>query len=301
MKVLVTGSSGFVGSALLPAFEERGHDTTRLVRGAPQAGKTDVAWDPAKSWIDAERLTGHDAVIHLAGESIVGRWSKTKKQRILESRRQGTRFLAETLATLPRPPRVLVSASAVGYYGDRGDDLLDEESTPGADFLAEVCKAWEAATEPARQRGIRVVRARIGMVLSSSGGALKRMLTPFRLGLGGRIGNGKQFMSWVSLEDLVSALIYLVEKDQLEGPFNIVAPHPVRNAEFTAILAKTLHRPAFLPMPASAARMAFGEMAEALLLSSARVEPRRLEEAGYSFRHTDLPAALGAVVARRGA
>jgi uncharacterized protein (TIGR01777 family) len=249
--------------------------------------------------IDQARLEGLDGVVHLAGESIAtGRWTAEKKARIRDSRVKGTRLLCESLARLDQPPRVLVSASAIGYYGDRGDEILHEDSASGSGFLAEVCHMWEAATEAASQRNIRVVNLRIGVVLSAMGGALATMLFPFRMGLGGIIGSGRQFMSWIALDDLLGSIAYALRTDTIRGPVNAVAPHPVTNREFTKTLGRVLARPTLLPMPAFAARLAFGEMADELLLSSARVEPARLSAAGYDFRYPTLEGGLRHLLGR---
>lgn len=293
MRVLVTGSTGLVGSALVPFLTTGGHRVTRLVRSTPRPGSAEIQWQPAAGRLPTAALDGMDAVVHLAGENIAtGRWSAEKKARIRDSRVQGTRVLCEALAQLPNPPRVLVSASAIGYYGDRGTELLQEASSPGHDFLAEVCRAWEAATEPAGQRGIRVVQLRLGMVLSPAGGALATMLLPFKLGAGGVIGTGQQYMSWIALDDVLGAIYHALMTESLHGPVNAVAPHPVTNSAFTTILGQVLGRPTLLPLPAFAARFAFGEMADALLLASTRVEPARLLETGYMFRYPHLQDAL---------
>lgn len=291
MKILVTGASGLVGRALVPLLTAEGHEAARLVRSAPGAG--DVPWDPDAGTLGAEALEGFDGVVHLAGENIAsGRWNTEKKRRIRESRVRGTRLLSETLAALERPPRVLVSASAVGFYGDRGEDELTEASPAGTGFLSEVCREWEAATEAAEEKGVRVVHARLGIVLSRRGGALAKMLTPFRLGVGGVIGNGRQYMSWVTLDDAAAALGHLLAADTVTGPVNVVAPAPVTNREFTATLGRVLRRPAVFPVPGFMARLAFGEMAEALLLASARVKPEKLLDSGYAFRHGSLTEGL---------
>ena len=293
MKILVTGSTGMVGSALVPYLAANGHDVIRLVRGAAPAGAPAVRWDPDAGRLDAGSVEGLDAVVHLAGENIAaGRWTAARKARIRDSRVRGTRLLADTLARLQRRPRVLVCASAVGFYGDRGDEILREDSRPGTGFLPEVCREWEAAAEPAARAGIRVVNARIGFVLSPAGGGLKKMLPPFRMGLGGPIGSGRQYLSWVSIDDVLGVLLHAARSQALAGPVNTVAPNPVTNAEFTRTLARVLSRPAFLPMPAFAARLAFGELADAILLSSQRVEPARLKAGGYEFRHARLEDAL---------
>jgi uncharacterized protein (TIGR01777 family) len=297
MQVAVSGASGLIGSALGESLASGGHRVRRLVREAPRGD--DVAWDPAAGAIDAAKLEGVDCVVHLAGESIAsGRWDEDRKRRIRESRVKGTDLVARTLASLARRPAVLVVASAVGFYGPRGDEELDETSAPGTSFLSEVCRAWEKAADPARAAGIRVVHTRFGVVLSKKGGALAKMLTPFRLGLGGRIGSGRQWMSWISLDDVVGAIEHALGNASVEGAVNTVAPRPVTNAEFTATLGRVLNRPTVFPMPAFAARLAFGEMADELLLSGQRVVPRRLVESGYRFRHETLEAALRHVLAR---
>ena len=293
MKILVTGSSGLIGSALIPYLTAKGHQVIRLVRSQPKTGANEIRWDPEKRIENAEGLEGIEAAVHLAGENISeGRWTEEKKARILQSRAKGTRTLSESLTQLTRPPKVLVSASAIGFYGDRGTEILTEQSASGNDFLAEVCRDWELATRPAAQRGIRVVNLRFGVVLSSEGGALAKMLTPFKLGAGGRIGSGDQFMSWVALDDVIRAIHHALTSEALHGPVNVVAPNPVTNAEFTKTLGRVLSRPTIFTVPAFAARLAFGEMADALLLSSARVEPARLKESGYVFKYTELEGAL---------
>jgi hypothetical protein len=292
MKILVSGASGLIGAALVPFLTTGGHIVTRLVRSQPRPETNDVLWDPERGVNDPARLEGFDAVVHLAGENIVGRWSAEKRTRIRDSRVLGTKRLCDTLARLSSPPKVIVSASAIGYYGDRGEEVLTEESAVGHGFLAEVCQAWEEATLPAVQRNIRVVTARIGIALSPTGGVLVQMLLPFRLGLGGRIGSGEQYMSWVALDDVVGAIHHALFTDTLYGPVNITAPHPVTNREFTATLGRVLGRPTVLSVPASVVRLALGEMADELLLSSARVEPQKLQEAQYTFRHPELTGAL---------
>jgi len=303
MKVIVTGATGLVGSALARSLLADGHEVTRLVRGGSQGfrapGTAAVHWNPERGEIDAKELEGHDAAVHLAGESIAeGRWDDEKKRRILESRVKGTRLLAEALAGLSAKPRVLVSASAVGFYGNRGDEVVREESASGSDFLSEVCREWEKATLEASQAGLRVVHVRIGVVLSAEGGALPKMLTPFKLGLGGRVGSGRQYMSWITLEDLVGVIRRAIEDESLRGPVNAVAPRPVTNEEFTKALGGVLGRPTIFPVPAFAARLAFGEMADALLLSGARVEPARLNEAGFEFKSPEIEGALRSVLGK---
>jgi uncharacterized protein (TIGR01777 family) len=247
--------------------------------------------------IDVSALEGIDAVVHLAGENIAARWTATQKAKIRDSRVRGTQLLCETLARLSSPPQVLVSASAIGYYGDRGEEILTEESPPGRGFLPEVCRAWEAATEAAKQRGMRVVILRLGMVLSAAGGALAKMLPPFRLGLGGMVGSGRQYMSWIALDDVVGTIQHAIVTDALQGPTNAVAPQAVTNQEFTRTLGKALGRPTLLPLPAFAARLMFGEMADELLLASTRVQPTKLLGSGYRFRYPELEDALRHVLA----
>jgi uncharacterized protein (TIGR01777 family) len=292
MNILITGASGFIGSALIPALTTDGYRVTRLVRSQPKPGDMAVQWDPDRGSLDAGSLEGLDGVVHLAGEPIGERWTAVKKARIRDSRVKGTRLLSETLSYLSTPPKILVCASAIGYYGDRGEEVLTEESPSGTSFLAEVCRGWEAATEPALQKGIRVVTLRFGVVLSSTGGALAKMLPPFRMGLGGVLGNGKQYMSWIVLDDAVGAIRHALLTEPLHGPANAVAPQPVTNEEFTRTLGKVLGRPTLLPMPAFAARLMFGEMADELLLSSARVQPVKLVATGYAFRYPELQAGL---------
>jgi uncharacterized protein len=297
MKIIVTGASGLVGSALVPRLVADGHQVTALVRRASKrrarAEVPEVEWEPTAGQLDAARLVGHDAAVHLAGEPIAaGRWTDAKKRRIRESRVLSTRLLAETLARLQTRPGVLVCASAIGYYGDRGAEVLTEESAPGRDFLSEVCREWEAAADPARAAGIRVVHLRFGVVLSREGGALAQMLTPFQLGIGGPIGSGRHYMSWLALDDAVGMIEHALTNESLSGPVNAVAPQPVTNREFAKAIGRVLNRPTLLPMPAFALRLALGEMADALLLSSARVKPVRLEASGYQFEYPQLEDAL---------
>lgn len=295
MRIAISGATGLVGSELTKALQTAGSEVTRLVRKNP--GATDILWDPSETSFDAEPLGECQAVVHLAGENIAtGRWTPDKKNRIRESRVHSTRLLAESLAKLKQKPPVFLCASAIGYYGDAGDALQTESSPAGDDFLAEVCAAWEAATAPARDAGMRVVNLRIGVVLSDQGGALAKMLTPFRLGLGGRVGSGKQYMSWIALPDLVGAIRHAIHNEAVSGPLNGVAPSPVTNSEFTRTLGKVLGRPTLFPMPAFMARLMFGEMAEALLLSSTRVSAEKLEKSGYRFEFPDLEAALRGVI-----
>jgi uncharacterized protein len=296
MNVLISGATGLIGSALAQELEDGGHTITRLTR-SPR-GENDVRWDPDAGTIEGS-LEGTDAVVHLAGESIAeGRWSASKKERIMQSRKKGTRLLAEAIASLPTPPGVMVSASAVGYYGDRGNELLREDSGPGSDFLAEVCQAWEAAADPAREAGIRVVHPRFGIVLSPQGGALGTTLPIFKLGGGGRIGNGRQWWSWVALDDVVGTIHHALENDSVEGPVNVGSPNPLTNAEYTKVLGKVLNRPTIFAVPAPAIRIVIGGMADALLLASQRMEPAKLKETGYDFRYPELEGALRHLLGR---
>jgi uncharacterized protein (TIGR01777 family) len=291
MHIAVSGSSGLVGSALLPFLTAGGHRVTRLVR--KDAGVGEIPWDPAGGVRDLSHLEGVDAVVHLAGENIAaGRWTAARKEKIRRSRVEGTQRLCESLARLSRRPKVVVSASAMGFYGSRGDEALREDSSPGTDFLAQVCREWEAATEPASRAGIRVVCLRFGMILSPAGGALKKMLLPFKLGAGGRIGSGTQYVSWIGIDDVAGVIHHAIVTESLQGPVNAVTPTPVTNAEYTRTLARVLSRPAVAPLPAFAARLAFGEMADALLLASQRVIPTRLQASGYKFRYPELEGAL---------
>jgi uncharacterized protein (TIGR01777 family) len=276
----------------MAALKADRHDIFRLVRQYPSS-PAEIEWSPDRYSIALSLIEGFDAVVHLAGESIAeGRWTEEKKKRIRESRVKGTRLLGDALANLTQRPKVLVSASAVGYYGNRGDETLTEASAPGNDFLSEVCVEWEKATELAKEKGIRTVNSRFGIILDKKGGALKKMLPPFKMGIGGRIGDGKQWMSWIALDDAVGAIKFALTNDLLQGPVNFVAPNPVRNAEFTKTLGKALSRPTIFPIPAFGVRLAFGEMADALLLSSQRVEPTKLGESGYQFQWSNLDDAL---------
>lgn len=291
-RVLVTGSSGLVGSALVPQLQLAGHDVFRLVR-RPVQSPNEIFWNPDTGEIDRAALEGFEAVVHLAGYGIAERrWNDEVKALIRNSRVKSTQLLSSTLASLSVKPRVLVSASAVGYYGSRGQEELTEESPPGNDFLAQVCQEWEAATQPAAQAGIRVVCCRLGVVLSDRGGALAKMRLPFLLCLGGRIGRGDQYWSWIHIGDVVRALLFVLEHDTLNGPVNFTSSQPVTNAEFTRTLGRVLSRPTIFPMPAFAARLVFGEMADALFLSSARVLPKKLLEQGFTFQYPDLESAL---------
>jgi len=293
MKILVSGSHGLVGKALTHSLTDDGHEVVRLVRNERNFGSPEVEWHPEQGRIDAAQLEGIEAVVHLAGDNIAGgRWTTQKKRTIRESRVQGTALLSETLASLSRPPSVFVSASAIGFYGNRGDELLTEQSPPGKDFLANVCIDWEAATIAATEKGIRTTHARFGVILAAHEGALAKMLPPFRAGIGGKIGAGNQWMSWVALADVIAALKFLLGDKTMQGPVNVVTPNPVTNAEFTKTLARVISRPAIFPMPAFAARLAFGEMADALLLASQKVDPAVLEDNGFLFTWPTLEPAL---------
>ncbi|HEX3600287.1 MAG TPA: TIGR01777 family oxidoreductase [Lacipirellulaceae bacterium] len=297
MIVAITGSSGLVGTALIEALEADGHFVRPMVRRAPRADKHEIRWDPAAGTIDAAELATVDAVVNLAGENIAAkRWTPAFKQQILDSRIRSTNLLCQTLAGLATKPTVLVSASATGYYGSRGDAPVDETAAPGAGFLADVCQQWEAATKPARDADIRVVNLRIGFVLARDGGGLAKMLTPFKLGLGGVIGSGRQYISWIALDDLVRAIQFTLAASTPAGPVNAVSPQPVTNRDFTKTLGQVLKRPTIFPMPAFAAKLAFGEMADNMLLSSIRVEPRVLTAARFEFAYPDLESALRHVV-----
>jgi len=292
-RIAVTGASGLVGRALTRALEATGRGVHPLVRRPPRPDTREIRWDPETGEVDTESLRGFSAVVHLAGENIAsGRWTPRRREVIRRSRVEGTRALAEALARMKAPPRTLLCASAVGYYGHRGDEVCTEESPPGEGFLPEVCAAWEAAADPAREAGIRVVHARIGVVLSREGGALPRMLPPFRLGLGGPVGSGKQWMSWIALDDLTALIEHCLDDPSLAGPVNAVAPHPAINREFAKTLGRVLRRPAVLPLPAFAVRLLLGEMGRDLLLASARAVPEAALRAGFAFRFPRLEYAL---------
>ncbi|MGH7583622.1 MAG: TIGR01777 family oxidoreductase [Gemmatimonadales bacterium] len=289
LRVAITGATGLIGTALGESLRRRGHTVLAISRHPP----IDVLWDPVRRRIDTHPIEGLDAVVHLAGENLAGgRWTASRKQRLRSSRVDVTRWLADTLAGLRRPPRVLVSASAVGIYGDRGDELLDDDSPPGDDFLARLAVDWETAADPARQAGIRVVHPRFGMVLARQGGALAKMVPPFRLGIGGRIGNGRQWITWVAIDDVVAATEHLIVSDDLAGPVIVAAPAPVRNADFVAALGRALHRPTVLPVPAFALLAVYGEMARATLLASQRAVPVRLTAHGFTPRFGSIDATL---------
>jgi uncharacterized protein len=289
-RVLLSGASGLIGSALLPLLEGHGYSVVRLVR-KPASGERQILWDPMKP-IAPEPVSGFHAVIHLAGESIGGRWTRAKKARIRDSRVEGTRHLAQALAGAREKPAVFISSSAIGYYGERGNEVLNERSSPGTGFLSDVCREWEKAAQTASIAGIRTIRLRTGIVLSPKDGALGKMLMPFKMGVGGRIGDGQQWMSWIDINDMVGAIHHILKTDLLHGPVNLVAPKPVTNEEFTDTLASVLSRPAIFPLPAFMVKLAFGEMGETALLGSQRVEPAQLVSSGYPFRFRELRASL---------
>lgn len=298
--IVVSGASGLVGSALSQAIGDRQWSLRRLVRQSSANDRGDsISWSPESGLLNFTALSGVDAVVHLAGENIAsGRWTAAKKLRIRDSRVMGTHRLCKSLVSMPNPPRVLVCASAIGYYGERGDRPLMETEPPGRGFLPEVCTQWERATQPAVDAGIRVVNLRIGVVLSPDGGALKQMLLPFQFGLGGKIGSGRQYWSWISLPDLVRSILFAVEEESLIGPVNAVAPDAVTNTEFTRVLGRVLRRPTLFPLPGFMARLVLGEMADELLLASIRVAPEQLQKHGFEFEHPDLETALRAVLNR---
>lgn len=299
MRVLISGSSGLIGSALRRSLVDGRHTVVRLVRGPASGDATTVSWDPERQTIDRSGLEGCDAVVHLAGEPLLGRWTADKKRRIADSRVRGTKLIAEALASLTRRPGVLVCASAAGYYGNRGDEMLTEESTPGRGFLAEVVRAWESAADPARQVGIRVVHVRTGLVLARGGGLLKVLLLPFQLGLGGPIGSGRSYWSWIALEDLIAAYRFAIARESVSGAINAAAPNPVTNREFARTLGAVLGRPAVLPVPPVALRFVFGREAADDMLSGFRLQPTRLQAAGFRFQFPDLEPALRHELGRR--
>jgi uncharacterized protein (TIGR01777 family) len=299
VRILVSGSTGFLGTAVVDALERQGHTIARLVRPGTAQQRADgshaqaVQWDPVAAQFDAAGAEGADALIHLAGASIAsGRWNASRKSLLRTSRIDATRHLMGALAKLQRPPRTIVAASAIGYYGNRGDETLTEASAPGNDFLAGLCREWEAETSRGTEFGARVVNLRFGIILAQHGGALPRMALPFKLGAGGRLGDGRQWMSWILLQETVRIIQFALTSSELAGPVNAVAPNPARNREFTRILAKTLHRPALFPAPAFGLRLALGEMADALLLVSQKVIPSRLTDTGYTFSQPSLASAL---------
>ena len=299
MKIIISGATGLVGTALARTLRDEGHSVARLVRAGSVAVAGDIQWDPANSKIDLAALEGADAVVNLNGASIGGgRWTPERKKLLRTSRVETTRFLVDSMSRLRQKPRAFVSASAIGFYGSRGDEVLTEASASGADFLSGLSREWEQEAERAESFGIRTAILRFGIILSSRGGALPRMLTPFKMGAGGRLGDGKQWMSWIALDDVIGIIRWAIADSQVKGPVNVVAPNPVQNSEFTRVLAKVLHRPAIFPAPAFALRLMLGEMADALLLGSQRVRPEKLLESGYKFRFEKLEPALQATLAK---
>jgi uncharacterized protein (TIGR01777 family) len=299
MRILISGAKGFIGGPLSASLRQQGHEIVPLTRSQPAPGENAVHWHPVTGIVDHSKLEGFDAMVHLAGENIAsGRWTAAKKASLRDSRVRGTHTLCAAIEKLTNPPKVLIAASAIGYYGDRGEEALTEESPPGTGFLPELCRDWEEATAPAADRGVRVANTRIGVVLDPGGGALQKMLTPFKLGGGGVVGSGRQYWSWITRADVIGAIIHVLNTEALRGPINLVSPQPATNYDFTKTLGRVLHRPTLIPMPAFAARLALGEMADALLLASARVMPRRLEATGYVFQHPRLEEALRAVLAK---
>src|SRR5205823_7021093 len=283
MKIALAGASGLVGTALIPALQAQGHEVTRLVRTAARAGE--IEWHPNKDEVSAASLEGFDIIINLAGENIAGgRWTDELKRKIRDSRVNGTHLLSEAIAKMSSKPKVFICASATGIYGDRDDEVLDEQSESGGGFLAGVCREWEMAAEPASKAGVRVVNLRFGPILAKEGGMLAKLLAPFKMGMGGKVGSGKQYISWVALDDAVNAIKLAIDDELIHGPINIVSPNPVRNEEFTKTLGHVLNRPTALAMPAFAARLAFGEMADEMLLASQKVMPKSLSQAGLQFQ-----------------
>lgn len=301
MKILISGASGLVGKAAGEALRADGRRVGRFVRPGGNLSRRDVRWDPASGLIDADAVEGADAILHLAGASIAGaRWTEARKEILYNSRVDATRILVEAVGKLRRKPRVLLAASAVGYYGNRGDEVLTESSASGDGFLAELARDWEAESLRAESLGVRVVLLRFGMILAARGGALLRMVTPFKLGLGGRLGSGQQWMSWIALEDVIGVIRAALNDENIRGPVNVVSPNPVRNAEFTRALARVLHRPAIFQAPAFALRLALGDMADELLLASQRSLSQKLLASGYAFRFPELEPALGSVLTGAG-
>lgn len=294
MKIVISGASGLIGTRLKESLEREGHNATVLVRDQKQLGNGTIYWDPETHTIDKEKLEGVDAIVNLSGEGIAsGFWTESKKKKILDSRVNATSTLAKAIASLKQPPKVLINGSAIGFYGDRGDAVCDETTSPGNGFLADVCVKWEGAAAPAINAGIRTAFLRTGIVLAKEGGALGKMLLPFKLGLGGVIGSGEQYMSWIALDDLVGIIRFILSHDTLKGAINGVSPHPATNREFTKALGSVLNRPTVLPVPAFALKALLGkEMAEEFLLGSTRVEPKKLLDAGYRFKYPDLKEAL---------
>lgn len=293
MKVVLTGATGMIGAALAEALSKQGHQVLRLNRQkSAQESQDGIIWDPQAGKIDASQLEGCDAIVHLAGEPVAQRWNDEVKSKIRNSRLESTKLLSKTIASLKSPPKVFVCASAIGFYGDRGAEAMTEQSSPGKGFLADLCQEWEKATEAASKTGIRTVNVRIGVVLSTKGGALAKMMPPFLIGAGGNLGSGKQYMSWISLDDVVEVISFAIQNDKISGPVNAVAPNPVTNAEFTKDFGKAIGRPTIFPVPAFGVQLLFGQMADEMLLTGAKVLPSKLESAGFKFRYPQLPEAL---------
>lgn len=290
MKVLISGATGFIGVPLAKQLRDRGDEVTILTRGS--GGEGAIHWDPDKGELDAAQVAGFDAIVHLAGESVAGLWTERKKRAIINSRREGTTLLASAAAAADPKPKAFVSSSAIGFYGDRGDEQLTEESGAGDGFLAEVVNVWEGSAQPARDAGIRTVNLRIGLVIAESGGMMSKVKPLFKLGAGGKLGSGEQWWSWVTLDDVVGAFIYAIDSESMNGVYNVAAPNPVTNAEFTKDLAKALHRPAFLPAPKFALKLTAREMADEMLLASQRIDASKIAASGYEFGDTELPTAL---------
>lgn len=296
MKILISGSHGFIGSAVHHALSEKGHDLLRLIRLTQIARSDEVFWNPVEGFIDRGKLESTDAIVHLAGENIFGRWNEKKKQAIYDSRVSSTAFLSKTLAEMEHKPQVLICASAIGFYGDRDEHECIETASPGQGFLAEVCKDWEEATAPAAEAGIRVVNLRLGVVLGKEGGSLAKMMPAFKMGMGGPLGDGQQWISWISLTDAVSAVEFALNKKSLYGPVNIVSPHPVRNKEFAHAIGHALHRPEVVPVPKRMLKFMFGDFAEETLLASTKVLPHKLQMEEFKFKHPDLHTALDSIL-----
>lgn len=293
MRVLVSGSTGLIGAGVIDALRHDGHEPCRIVRAAMNSDEPEVIYNIAERNIDLDSLAQADAVIHLAGENIAGlRWTEAKKRSLWESRIGSTETIVKGLCALDDPPKILLNASAIGFYGSQGDDELTESSPPGKGFLAELCQAWEAATQPARDAGIRVVNLRFSVVVATSGGPIAQMLTPFKLGLGGVLGNGKQWFSWIARDDAVNAILFALDHESIEGPCNIAAPNPVTNRELTKTIGRAVHRPTIFPVPAPVVRTIFGELGDELMLASARVHPKKLSDAGFTFATPTFEAAL---------
>lgn len=298
MRVIVSGGSGLIGTALIRELGAAGHDLTQLVRDRPVDGR--IVWNPLEGRLDASAINGADVLVHLSGEGVAsGRWTAAKKQSIRDSRVKSTKLLADTIRRVENPPATWLCASAIGYYGNRGDDWIEEDSAPGTGFLADVCREWEEAAASAADAGVRVVNLRFAVVLSPDGGAFRQMMTAFKLGAGGVIGSGKQYISWITLEDAVRAVLHVLENPFVSGPVNLSSPNPVTNRELTKALGRALRRPTILPLPAALARLVFGEMADEMFLASTRVRPRKLVESGFSFNQPNLDAALHAMLSDR--